>query len=139
MDKLTVSMSREMWTAYEQWAHRHQPWEDGDHERPAKLKDATLFQLVKPSGQRVNRLWLPTGHIMPPPIRGGARLFDAVDDNLNVAAAAITAYPFTMAIRGRSNSNTVNGRAMSTGDKDADDTSWDLIWAGNVAGDPIRF
>lgn len=129
-----------MWPAYEQWATSHRPWEDGDYERPAKLKDATLLQLVKPSGQVHNRLWLPTGHIMPVPIAGGARLFDdAALDRLIVDSTPITAYPITMAYRGKSNDATLDQAGFWIGDKDATADFLRLSFDGAAAGDPIKY
>lgn len=122
---------------WEQWAERRRPF-IGDPERPQALRDAV--RLPSPSG-RSYRLWLPSGHIIRHPVRGGSRLFDDASTQFleNTASAPVTASPFTMAGWGNSNDATVDQAAIQIQDKDVGNHHWKLQWQGATAGDPLRF
>lgn len=67
-----------------------------------------------------------------------SRNFDAVDDKLEVSAAAVTAYPLTMACWFRSGSATADQCLMSIWDAGGSPVArWNLIASGATAGDPI--
>lgn len=64
---------------------------------------------------------------------------DAVSDRIRSATAPVTAAPFSIACWARSDDETAAQAAISIGDKDVTGHFWDILFVGNVAGDPIRF
>lgn len=67
------------------------------------------------------------------------RLFDnGLTEYLSATAVPISAYPFAMACKFRSNDDTNTGVLMWIGDKDVDTHSMALASAGGAAGDPVR-
>jgi hypothetical protein len=69
-----------------------------------------------------------------------AYFFDrASTQYLRVPSTPVTAAPLTFAVWARSNDATTSQSAISIGDKDSTLDGWDIIFAGTVAGDPIRF
>ena len=118
---------------WERWAERSYRFRR-DPERPQTYEDAIRL----PVG--AGRLWLPSGHIALPPMRGGARLFDdASFQYLENDSAPVTAAPFTMASWFRSNDATVAQAIMFLGDKDSDLQYWLLRASGATANDPLTF
>lgn len=131
--KLRLTLDRPTADLWEQWAHKHQPWET-EPDRPVQIRDGLRLPIGK-----YGRLWLPTGEIILPPVRGGARLFDdAASDYLTVASAVVTAYPFTMAAWFRSNDATIGQGIFSIGDTAAANDSWTLQASGATGGDPVN-
>ena len=119
MSKLRIAVPEE----WERWAHKHQPFER-DPERPAKLEEATLLQ--RP--HKYPRLWLPTGHIVPMPMRGGARLFDdASSQYLEADSAPVNAAPLSMSIWFKTDTLVLNDALMWLGDKDVQNKYWGLF------------
>lgn len=69
-----------------------------------------------------------------------AYLFDdALVHRIRSASTPVTAAPFTMACWARPDAENVAAAALSIGDKDVGAHFWDILFVGNVAGDPIRF
>lgn len=64
---------------------------------------------------------------------------DAAVDNLKVTSTPITAAPFTMACWARSDDQTAAQACFSIGNSGVAAQFWDLLFTGNVAGDPLRF
>src|SRR3990172_7435524 len=118
---------------WERWAERSYRFRR-DPERPQTYEDAIRL----PVG--AGRLWLPSGHIVLPPMRGGARAFvRASSQFLENDSAPVTAAPFTMATWFRSNDATVNQALMFLGDKDSNSQYWLVRAAGGVGDDPVTF
>lgn len=134
--KLKITVPKELERSFFTWLHRHQPWER-EPDRPQRLEDATPLYLRGTGGPP--SLWLPSGHIILPPIQGGARTFTAASSmSLDVDSAPVTAAPFSVALWA---SGTTDGAtAFYLGDKDsADDNMWILGVASTAGGDPIAF
>lgn len=68
-----------------------------------------------------------------------ARLFDGVDDQLNVDSTPITAAPFTMACWAKSSSAALLQHVLYIGDSASNIRAFRIGFAGSVVGDPIRF
>lgn len=67
-----------------------------------------------------------------------SRLFDdAQSEYLQVESPVVTAYPFAMACKFRSNDDTVNQALMFVGDKNAGNYFTNLVARGGNVGDPI--
>lgn len=126
-------MSHPLIEAWERWTEKRYHFQR-DPEQPLRYESA-----VRLSVGQVGRFWLPSGHIVLPPVRGGARLFDRVDDVLNADSAPITGYPFTMAGWGKTSQIISNQSLIFIADKDVTDHYFDLIFGGGIVGDPLRF
>lgn len=69
-----------------------------------------------------------------------ARLFNGSSDQLGIASALVTAYPFTLAAWMRAANVTANMSVIGIYDTAAGTQSrWDIEARGGVGGDPIRF
>ena len=142
--KLKVVLPKELWPFWEQWATKHVPWET-EPDRPVPLGESELLKVATflpgNKGRASNRIWLPSGHILPDPQFGpGARLFDdASSMYLEVDSAPVTAAPFTMAAWANSDSQTVDQAILFVGDKDADNLYWQIRLKGATAGDFAQF
>lgn len=127
MDKLHLRVPEE----WERWAERSYRWRS-DPERPQQLSDGIPLRVG-----RWPRFWLPSGHILLPPISGGARLFnDAASQYLENTTAPVTAYPLSMAAWGRSDNAAATQYAVDIGDSAGTDHVG-INWRGADAGDPI--
>jgi len=82
---------------WERWAHKHQPYER-DPERGISYREVERDAVLLQRPHKYPRLWLPTGHIVPMPVRGGARVFvRASSQYLETSSPVVTAAAFTMA------------------------------------------
>ena len=67
-----------------------------------------------------------------------ARDFNGTSDKLSVAVAVVSGYPWTFAGWGNIDNATTSGCIVAVGDTAAGSNAWQLYFAGEDAGDPIR-
>lgn len=119
----------------ERWADKWFLW----NREPDPLRLRDLATRLDIPGLKVPRMWLPTGHIILPPVGGGARAFDGSTTWLKVESAPATAAPLTMGAWASSTNTTGAQCCMALNRTDTTTVQFALFFGGNVAGDPIRF
>src|SRR3990172_4138139 len=67
-----------------------------------------------------------------------ARDFNGTSDKLSVGVAVVSGYPWTFAGWGNIDNATTSGCIIAVGDTAAGSNAWQLYFAGEDAGDPIR-
>ena len=116
----------------ERWIYHAYPWWKEGHNPHPPMRERDALVLDRPG--KVPRLWYPSGHIAPPRMAGGARLFDdAVSDQLSVDSTPVTAAPFTLTAMVNTDVVVVQ-TAVWLGDKDVANEMWALGLYGASLG-----